>query len=534
MTTTVVQRVANSKRPVEEESRTDGWAYAEDIPGTRCGPDDGPWPRSYELLQEEDIWRELRYLAKPQSVQFDEVHGWRADSLNFQPSPTTRTQDRYVVKQLKINGRLWSLTGVFDGHLGDVTVEHVSYHLPIIIGEFLQNGFDNEPSRLTDPSFISQCFSSSIVAFDDAIAGDVLDLFGGIDGLADFSDEQIRHVINDHHRGGENWRKARLNMYGTTALVALIDPDHDNLWVANLGDCQAVLVSPKGTNEWDISLLTTDHNGNNDTEIERVRRQHPNEPECVIDRRVLGALAPFRCLGDTPFKQPPEFTRRILYNLLPGFPDKSPWEEFLARNHTPPYISTQPEITHVSLRHVSPNLSNAPRFLILSSDGFSDLCVNEGRDKIITDWVHDVVGTRPPVERSKGNINSILPMSPTNSKMGFLPSRPSLSGPPSFVLSPASPMTSPPISVSNSTSTSASTDTSASTANSTTTPDSASSTSSLNNPASKLPGHPSHNMALRLLRRALGGQDQASVSKCLTLDMDVAWLDDTAIVVQTL
>ena len=43
----------------------------------------------------------------------------------------------------------------------------------------------------------------------------------------------------------------------------------------------------------------------------------------------------------------------------------------------------------------------------------------------------------------------------------------------------------------------------------------------------------SDNMALRLLRRSLGG-DRYSVSRVLTLDMDVAWIDDTAIVVQTL
>jgi hypothetical protein len=28
-------------------------------------------------------------------------------------------------------------------------------------------------------------------------------------------------------------------MYGATALVALVDPDHKDLWVANLDDCQA-------------------------------------------------------------------------------------------------------------------------------------------------------------------------------------------------------------------------------------------------------------------------------------------------------
>lgn len=44
----------------------------------------------------------------------------------------------------------------------------------------------------------------------------------------------------------------------------------------------------------------------------------------------------------------------------------------------------------------------------------------------------------------------------------------------------------------------------------------------------------SNNMALRLLREALGGDDHLSVSKVLTLNMETAWIDDTAIIVQTL
>ena len=50
--------------------------------------------------------------------------------------------------------------------------------------------------------------------------------------------------------------------------------------------------------------------------------------------------------GDIPFKQSPLFTRRILYNLLPGFHNTSPWEEFLVRNLSPPYISAEPDIVH--------------------------------------------------------------------------------------------------------------------------------------------------------------------------------------------
>jgi pyruvate dehydrogenase phosphatase len=88
-------------------------AYFHDIPGTRCGPEDGPWPRSYQVLDDIEVWRELALLAKPQSVQLDTLR--RADSVNFQPCPRARTQDRYAVRQLNVHGRLWTLTGVFDG-----------------------------------------------------------------------------------------------------------------------------------------------------------------------------------------------------------------------------------------------------------------------------------------------------------------------------------------------------------------------------------------------------------------------------------
>jgi len=198
------------------------------------------------------------------------------------------------------------------GHLGDATVEHVAHHLPIIIRDFLLEAFANDSSRLVTPAFITDLFSRSIVAFDNAIARDVLDLFGGIEGLSNLSDETIRRTINDQHYGGANYHKVRLCMHGTTALVALVDPEHNNLWIANLGDCRArtllhlipfpmflteflVMVSADGdSDDWRVELLTTDHNGDNDAEIVRVRHEHPEEPECVVDRRVLGALAPFR------------------------------------------------------------------------------------------------------------------------------------------------------------------------------------------------------------------------------------------------
>lgn len=100
-------------------------------------------------------------------------------------------------------------------------------------------------------------------------------------------------------------------------------------------------------------------------------------------------------IGDTPFKQPPEFTRRILYNLYPGFHNKSPWEEFLVLNHTPPYISNTPEITHRLLNTTppsSPTSTPTPtsRFLILSSDGLSDLCAGPGQERVLGSWARNL------------------------------------------------------------------------------------------------------------------------------------------------
>lgn len=118
------------------------------------------------------------------------------------------------------------------------------------------------------------------------------------------------------------------------------------------------------------------------------------------------------------------------------------------RNRTPPYITAEPEVTH---RRLDDN-ALTKRYLILSSDGFSDLCSGEGQKRIIESWARSMAASDGPYQHHHNN-----------TPMGRI-----------------------------------------------------------------------DNMALRLLRRALGGDDRFSVSRVLTLDMDEAWIDDTAIVVQTL
>ncbi|KAI0034976.1 protein serine/threonine phosphatase 2C [Vararia minispora EC-137] len=413
-------------------------------------PDEAPIRCTFEPLAPADVDARLRKLACPESAVFDVRRGARADAVSFQPCPAHPSQDRHVMRELVVCGQVWTFTGVFDGHLGDATVEHTAYHLPIIVAEHLEKHLSRRlsPSTVLDPEVVRQILTIAVTSFDEAIAGDVLDLFpGGLDTIASRSDDEIRRVINDFDGTGENYKKARLCLYGTTALVALVDPAHENMWVAGLGDCEAVLVAPASNGSWTCEPVTNLHNGQNPSEVARVRREHPNEPEAVLHERVLGTIAPFRCIGDTPFKMPVEFTRRILYNLYPGVSDPTPWEIFLSRNRTPPYISSVPEVVHRRLAHTAPG--NRRPFLILATDGLAELYADMDEDMTRADlaarWAASV-GTAWGVGGQM----------------------------------------------------------------------------------------PQENLALRLLRDALGGDDTVQMSQMLTLDMSDPWMDDTTIVVQVL
>ncbi len=134
----------------------------------------------------------------------------------------------------------------------------------------------------------------------------------------------------------------------------------------------------------------------------------------------------------------------MLYNLYPGVPDPTPWETFLARNRTPPYISSRPDVEHRRL----PPRSAGRAFLVLATDGLSELYDGMSRAEMAADWARCIAEAAP------------YEAQPTHAK--------------------------------------------------------------------------AENLALRLLRRALGGEDLLSISQMVTLDMDTPWMDDTTIVVQAL
>lgn len=110
---------------------------------------------------------------------------------------------------------------------------------------------------------------------------------------SDFSKEALA-VGNDKI----NAKTLSVCMSGAVACVAHIDGPH--LHVANVGDCQAVLGVLSDTDTWTAKKISTEHNTDNQVEVNRILSEHPhNERDTIIRmERLLGQLAPLRAFGD--------------------------------------------------------------------------------------------------------------------------------------------------------------------------------------------------------------------------------------------
>ncbi|KAK7015306.1 protein serine threonine phosphatase 2C [Favolaschia claudopus] len=165
---------------------------------------------------------------------------------------------------------------------------------------------------------------------------------------------------------------------GSTVLVAFLDQTKQHLWVASLGDSDAVCAR-NINNTRTVHFLSERHNCDNPTEVERVRQQHPNESDVLQYDSLLGTLRitrggswllPFSevakfigGLGDHQLKVPIALATRILpYYSIPPRLEAS---EILSRHYwTPPYVSNKPYI------HCHDILEGDT--FILASDGLRD------------------------------------------------------------------------------------------------------------------------------------------------------------------
>ncbi|KAF8482702.1 protein serine/threonine phosphatase 2C [Russula ochroleuca] len=374
----------------------------------------GPELWTYRILQEPGLSTELQRLANPLSLG-------GIDAVDFQPCQLHefRTQDRKCIEHWQMpSGGTWVFTAIFDGqyiwsalglnlevyigHAGHATVEHASRTLPSMIKQALESlirSFRGHGFSAAVSGILSDC----ITRFDHSITTDFTRMFpGGPAGLQGMSSTQIRHLFQDRMSGPgpQNLTAVTRCLQGSTVIVTLTDPSKLNLWIANLGDSQAVLGSRTLAGDWSAAFVSAPHDGNNPSEVLRIQNQHPGEPECMEDNRVVGFLGPTRSLGDTWLKLSSIFSQRVLLNFRREWNVQRP-ETYVARVKSPPYVSSVPDVHHIPLPRGFPG-QQRDFFLLSCSDGLADLYGGLTRQDMIHRWV-TVVG-RTIESRTRGNL----------------------------------------------------------------------------------------------------------------------------------
>ncbi|CAN6246518.1 unnamed protein product [Urochloa humidicola] len=176
-----------------------------------------------------------------------------------------------------------------------------------------------------------------------------------------------------------------LAVTGACLLVALLRDD--DVYVMNLGDSRAIVAQRRGDDddcvlatmrvedigvglettdtrihgysaiELEALQLSTDHSTSIEEEVQRIKREHPDDDQCIVNDRVKGRLKVTRAFGAGYLKQ-----AKLNDGLLEMFRN-----EYIGDT---PYISCTPSLCHHKL-------SPMDQFLVLSSDGLYQYLSNE-------------------------------------------------------------------------------------------------------------------------------------------------------------
>lgn len=337
-------------------------------------PGQGPWP--YRRMQEPRLTEELCRRSDARSVA-----AAHADILSFQPyrSDTSENQDRYVAQVWDLPGGSWVFCAVLDGHVNSHCVEYAQAELPILVQAALRAAtLDTEGQRQSPPpETISRLLSDALIKLDDALTSELLRLVP--EGVLETPSSPTAQAVQNLD---PTLALTSRCLGGATVIFSLLDPQKQNLWVTNLGDCQAVL-GVKNSGVWSGTMISNIHNTHAPLEINRIRSEHPDEEECITDGRVLGYLEPTRAVGDTWTKLPKQYTEHFFLHTNQDWISRRTLQRCASQMHSPPYISKTPEVHHHAL-------TDHPSFLILCSDGLKELYGAVGSEPV-DHWV-TVVG----------------------------------------------------------------------------------------------------------------------------------------------
>ncbi|EGD78004.1 phosphatase type 2C [Salpingoeca rosetta] len=230
------------------------------------------------------------------------------------------------------------LVGMYDGHSGFQTSDALSVFLPTYVKQAL------EKSDSTTVQATAAALSDAFEAFD-----------------RDFTSVVPKMALETKDK---RLLEAFVNpaFSGAVACVALINAT--GIYIANTGDCRAVLGIEQAGGRVGAAVLSNDQTGTTPSEVARIRREHPGEDKCVYRGRVLGGLQPSRAFGDSRYKWEVAAMKEIGVRV-PKY------------SKTPPYVTAKPEVLHTSI-------DAQAKFLILATDGVWDVVSSDEAVQVVS------------------------------------------------------------------------------------------------------------------------------------------------------
>src|SRR5690242_6331455 len=160
---------------------------------------------------------------------------------------------------------------------------------------------------------------------------------------------------------------------GSCALLSFYDSQSKLLRVACTGDSRAVLGRRGANGKWTATPLSEDQTGGTTSEAERLRKEHPGEPNVVRNGRILGGLEPSRAFGDASYKWSLETNAELKKSYFARSPS--------SLLKTPPYVTAEPIVTTTK---VEPEKGD---FVVMATDGLWEMLTNEEVVGLVGQWL---------------------------------------------------------------------------------------------------------------------------------------------------
>ncbi|XP_072930993.1 pyruvate dehydrogenase [acetyl-transferring]-phosphatase 1, mitochondrial isoform X2 [Epargyreus clarus] len=310
------------------------------------------------------------------------------------------------------------LMGVFDGHGGPACAQVISKRLLNYIAaallpvdlvnnyikqehkERLVETYNDRADIVPDLKVIYENSFNQYMSNLASTAKPEIDVKASFEkGILQLDNDLSREVLEPFKADGAiNPKTLSVALSGAVACISYIDGPH--LYVANVGDCNAVIGTMTEDNEWVAKKITKEHNTENLDELKRIWSEHPDDERKTVIRRdrLLGELAPLRSLGDYRYKWPAEILSTVAVPLVG--PKAIP-----ANYHTPPYLTARPDVYY----H---RLTPKDKFLIMASDGLWDMITPLQAVKLVGEHMKGKVFFNPLKLPRKniqlGDINELL------------------------------------------------------------------------------------------------------------------------------